>query len=295
MPLTTTLQALPLPPPTTFATATSATAHPFLAAAAAGTLPKPRLSAWLAQDRLYIHAYIRFIGALLAKLHLPVAVALPHHQTNSPQHNHPPNPPANEPETETLESQTLHTLTAALTNIVRELDFFRAVAAEYALDLQAPFPAAAPAPAPPPPPAAAGAAGAAAPAGTCTASPITTAYTDLFVSAGSAGTSLLEGLVVLWATEVCYLTVWRNVRDAMGPPRNGEDADGGALREKLVPNWTGAEFEAFVAGIARLVDAVAEREVARSSAPNAREEVVERCARWWRQVVWLEGQFWPDI
>ncbi|RAH85230.1 heme oxygenase-like protein, partial [Aspergillus japonicus CBS 114.51] len=254
-------------PPTTFATATSATAHPFLSAAAAGTLPKPRLSAWLAQDRLYIHAYIRFIGALLAKLHLPT----------NPQNT------TTENEPETLESQTLHTLTAALTNIVRELDFFRAVAAEYALDLQAPFPAAAP-----------GAAAAA--AGPFTASPITTAYTDLFVSAGAAGTSLLEGLVVLWATEVCYLTVWRNVRDAMGQHHtDGEDADGGALREQLIPNWTGPEFEAFVAGITRLVDAVAEREVARSSSPNAREEVVERCARWWRQVVWLEGQFWPEI
>ncbi|PYH82756.1 heme oxygenase-like protein, partial [Aspergillus uvarum CBS 121591] len=252
----------------------SATAHPFLSAAAAGTLPKPRLSAWLAQDRLYIHAYIRFIGALLAKLHLPLPLALP--QANSPQNT---NTNTNAPET--LESQTLHTLTGALTNIVRELDFFLAVADEYALDLQAPYrkPEAGEAEAP---------------AGNVTASPITTAYTDLFVSAGSAGTSLLEGLVVLWATEVCYLTVWRNVREAMGQ-HNGEDADGGALREKLIPNWTCAEFEEFVAGITRLVDAVAEREVESSASPTARAEVVERCARWWRQVVWLEGQFWPEI
>ncbi|OJK05099.1 hypothetical protein ASPACDRAFT_1852050 [Aspergillus aculeatus ATCC 16872] len=286
MTLTTTLLTLPLPPPitTSFTTATSTTAHPFLSAAAAGTLPKPRLAAWLAQDRLYIHAYIRFIGALLAKLNLPLPVSQPHaNQTTTDQN-----------ETKTLESQTLHTLTAALNNIVRELDFFVAVADEYALDLNTPFQA----PQSEPGEAAAPAAAPAAPAvGTFTASPITTAYTDLFISAGSAGTSLLEGLVVLWATEVCYLTVWRNVREAMPQEKNGGDADGGALREKLIPNWTCAEFEEFVEGITRLVNAVAEREVQQSSAgpEKAWEEVVERCARWWRQVVWLEGQFWPEI
>ncbi|RAH72421.1 putative transcription regulator PAB1642, partial [Aspergillus aculeatinus CBS 121060] len=280
---------------------TSPTAHPFLSAAAAGTLPKPRLAAWLAQDRLYIHAYIRFIGALLAKLQLPVPVPVPvphAAQTNTNTHNAVQNTPANntdQNETPTLESQTLHTLTAALTNIVRELDFFVAVADEYALDLNTPFQAPHPEPGEAPAPAPAPAAPA---AGTFTASPITTAYTDLFISAGSAGTSLLEGLVVLWATEVCYLTVWRNVRAAMPREKNrGEDADGGALREKLIPNWTCAEFEEFVEGITRLVDKVAEREVQRSSAGpgKAWEEVLERCARWWRQVVWLEGQFWPEV
>ncbi|RAK71900.1 putative transcription regulator PAB1642, partial [Aspergillus fijiensis CBS 313.89] len=248
-----------------FTTATSPTAHPFLSAAAAGTLPKPRLAAWLAQDRLYIHAYIRFIGALLAKLQLPVPVPVPvPHATQTNPNN------TDQIETQTLETQTLHTLTAALTNIVRELDFFVAVADEYALDLNTPFQVPQPEPGEAPAPAPAPAASA------FTASPITTAYTDLFISAGSAGTSLLEGLVVLWATEVCYLTVWRN---------------------KLIPNWTCAEFEEFVEGITCLVDKVAEREVQRSSAgpEKAWEEVVERCARWWRQVVWLEGQFWPEV
>ncbi|PYH45479.1 putative transcription regulator PAB1642 [Aspergillus saccharolyticus JOP 1030-1] len=284
-PLTTTLQCLPLPPPT-FTTATSPAHHPFLSAAATGTLPKPALSAWLAQDRLYIHAYIRFIGLLLAKLELPI----PHQQ----QQPYPESPTTNTTTTTTtdkstrLPTQTLQTLTAALNNITRELDFFITVADLYGLDLNAPFSAAT--------------------ASTTTtgtefaASPITTAYTDLFISAGSAGTSLLEGLVVLWATEVCYLTVWRNVRDEMAAAgakgitataTGGADADGGALREKLIPNWTCPEFEEFVEGITRLVDAVAESEIRKTG--QTEEEVVKRCARWWRQVVWLEGQFWPQI
>ena len=37
---------------------TRATTHPFLAAAGRGTLPKPLLSQWLSQDRLYAQSYI---------------------------------------------------------------------------------------------------------------------------------------------------------------------------------------------------------------------------------------------
>ncbi|RAL15365.1 putative transcription regulator PAB1642 [Aspergillus homomorphus CBS 101889] len=270
MTLTKTLLTLPLPPSIpSFQTATATETHGFLTAAAKGTLPKPRLSAWLTQDRLYIHAYIRFIGLMLAKLQLPVS-----------------QPSSSAPTPKDLEHQTLTTLTSALNNITRELDFFGTVAREYGLDLNASF----------------GSSSSSSPTDNSSTKkeaaetePTTQAYTDLFISAGSAGSSLLEGLVVLWATEVCYLTVWRNVRAAMALNSQNQqedaDADGGALREKLVPNWTCAEFEEFVEGITALVDAVAEREVR----IFGEEEVVERCARWWRQVVWLEGRFWPDV
>jgi hypothetical protein len=63
------------------------------------------------------------------------------------------------------------------------------------------------------------------------------------------------------------------------------------LRERFIPNWTSGEFEEFVDGIGEVVDAwVGEMEDGKG-----KEEVVGRCERWWRQVIWLEERFWPDV
>lgn len=156
LPLTTHLKTLN---PKTYL---SATTSPFLAAAGNGHLPKHALSLWLSQDRLYAQSYIRFIGLLLAKTHLP--------HTPSPQ--------------KTLQQKIVTTLIDALVNIQRELDFFEEVAGEYGLDLAVKGNGEGERFGP---------------------NPITQAYIDMFMSVGSAGVSLLEGLVVLWATEVCYL------------------------------------------------------------------------------------------
>ncbi|GKZ31359.1 hypothetical protein AbraIFM66950_011879 [Aspergillus brasiliensis] len=233
----------------------TSTTHPFLHSAGTSTLPKATLSAWLSQDRLYAQSYVRFIGLLLSKIRFPYTTTGTGTDSSSP-----------------LESRILSLLTSALLNIQRELTFFETVAAEYNLDLQVPPPGA-------------------------TAfgpSEATHAYTDLFLSAGSSGVTLLEGLVVLWATEVCYYKAWGYAREVMekdskdGEGRN--DADGGALRVQFIPNWTSEEFGRFVDEIAELVD-----EVSVGVADREREELLGRCERWWRQVVWLEGMFWPKV
>ncbi|XRM37183.1 hypothetical protein ABZX51_000669 [Aspergillus tubingensis] len=171
-----------------------------------------------------------------------------------------------------VESRILSLLTSALLNIQRELTFFETVAAEYNLDLQVPPPGAT----------------------TFGPSEATHAYTDLFLSSGSSGVTLLEGLVVLWATEICYYKAWGYARGVMEKENKGgegsNDADGGALRVQFIPNWTSEEFGRFVDEIAGLVD-----EVAAGVANSEREELLGRCERWWRQVVWLEGMFWPEV
>lgn len=126
------------------------------------------------------------------------------------------------------------------------------------------------------------------------ASRTTRAYIDMFMSAGSGGVSVLEGLAVLWATEVCYLRSWRFAAKCMG--EDGEkdfktDADGGALREKFIGNWSSGEFEAFVNRIGEVVDEMS----GQIKGAEESEIMRGRCLEWWRQIVWLEENFWPTV
>ena len=227
-----------------------ATTHPFLSHAAHGTIPKPLLSQWLSQDRLYAQSYIRFIGALLSKTRLP-----------------------DHPGTTTVENRVADLLIDALVNIRRELDVFGDVAGQFGLDLEG--------------------GGGAGGEKLFEPNPITHSYIDLFMSASSPATSLLEGMVVLWATEICYLRAWQYARDTSTQTGVEEDADGGALRKHFIPNWTSAEFEAFVARIGNVVDEMAGLVLV--DGREGREDVLGRCALWWRQVLYLEGRFWPDV
>ncbi|KAE8355203.1 hypothetical protein BDV28DRAFT_146387 [Aspergillus coremiiformis] len=223
--------------------------HPFLHAAGKGLIPKRTLSRWLSQDRLYAQAYVRFIGLLLAKCHLPI------HPTGD----------------DCLQSRTVAILIDALVNIQRELRFFEEVAEEYGLDLTV-VPTGEEAFGP---------------------NPITLAYMDLFMSAGSPGASLWEGLVVLWATEVSYLQAWEVVRRVMSEAGEmEEDWDGGALRNRFIPNWTSTEFREFVDEIAVVVDTMHSR-MAKDG--DEKVQLEGRCERWWRQVKGLEERFWPDV
>ncbi|KAL4916318.1 hypothetical protein BDW62DRAFT_186520, partial [Aspergillus aurantiobrunneus] len=238
-------------PTTTPLSLHSATTHPFLRLAGLGQIRKPLLSQWLSQDRLYAQTYVRFIGLLLAKVQLP----------STPSSK-------NEP---TIHEKILDVLIDALTNIRTELAFFEEVAAEYHLDLSA-VPG--------------GLEGQGQGQEGVSAAPITQAYIDMFMSAGSPGASLLEGLVVLWATEVCYLRAWRFAGSFL-EQGGGEDLDGGALRKRFIPNWASEEFEMFVGRIGGVVD-----ELARAEGEGVG---LGKCERWWRQVVWLEERFWPVV
>ncbi|KAA8646302.1 hypothetical protein EYZ11_004425 [Aspergillus tanneri] len=267
-----------------------ATTHSFLQHAGQGTLSKKHLTRWLTQDRLYAQSYIRFIGLLLSKIDL----------SSSPSSF----------STTSTTDRAVGILSDALVNIRCELGFFAAVAEEYDLKLDSlsednenrdekekDVSVAQPGTDTNPNPA----------SHTQTDKSgknndtdntdndqgyITHAYINLFMSAGSAGVSLLEGLVVLWATEMCYLRAWRYAASFLTEKerqREEEDADGGALRNRFIPNWTNPEFERFVEEIGDLVDAMADEQGEENG------EMRARCERWWKQVLWLEERFWPTI
>ncbi|KAJ5307959.1 hypothetical protein N7476_008615 [Penicillium atrosanguineum] len=345
-----------------------ATAHPFLASAGRGTLPKSTLSQWLAQDRLYAQSYIRFIGLLLAKIRIPAQRA------NSAS-----------PLKPSSEQHAVEVLIDALVNIRTELKFFEDTANAYGLDLTAisaeeggeslaesgsgnittsagisttgsgscpgstgvargnqnNSPAAdaegemegvkaeehrlcgaqgecqmqagsdicyPPSPRKPQggtnvverepslPPGGRPASAAPLERGEpiyFAATSITHAYIDMFMSAGSTGISLLEGLAVLWATEVCYLRSWRYAASflKLRGGQSQDDADGGALRDKFIPNWSSVEFEDFVDRIGDVLDEMA----GETKGSEEAEMMRGRCLEWWRQVVWLEERFWPAM
>lgn len=113
--------------------------------------------------------------------------------------------------------------------------------------------------------------------------PQTRAYTDLFAGTTGPGASVLVGLTTLWATERCYLQAWRFAKD-----QNCSDsgAEAGVLRRVLIPNWTSSEFEAFVDDIEKLLNELAIEEEGRG---------LGECEAVWKQVLWAERQFWPDV
>jgi thiaminase len=160
----------------------AATQHPFLRLAGLGQLPKHVLSRWLSQDRLYAQAYIGFIGSLLSRVDLPYVFI--------------------NDKSSSLRWRIVNMLTNCLNNINRELDFFTTTAHKYGLDLQAPL----------------------RPGDSqFAADTATKQYIDLFRAFLTDPTmSLLEGLVVLWATETVYLRAWSYAASYLHAPYTTE-------------------------------------------------------------------------
>ncbi|AEO66502.1 uncharacterized protein THITE_2154552 [Thermothielavioides terrestris NRRL 8126] len=246
----------------------SATQHPFLLAGAEGRLPKDKLSRWLANDRLYIHSYIRAAGQLLASIDLPQQIA----QSQ-----------------EAFETQLADWLIEALVAIRKEERFFIDVAKRYGLGIELVIPL---------PPASQTAAAAQDSTGSNAPStgtdqggklPGLTLFESIFASittttpfppsesakpitTAAVGTSppallpWLEGALTFWGTERCYLDAWSWARDKAQQRSGGgesdrpsgdeaQDADGGALRREFIPNWSSPEFAAFVDRLGTLIDA----------------------------------------
>lgn len=157
-----------------------ATSHAFLRNAGAGELQQAQLEAWLTQDRLYITCgYVQLMGALLQKLS-------PTEQ--GPSHS-----------SSTGFSTKLHILTAALTNIERELRFFEDTAAENGLRLDvAPSSALAGADHPQ-----------TSVSSTSLLHPATRQYIDHIRKVSQPASSFNDALVLLWAMEIIYLQAWR--------------------------------------------------------------------------------------
>ena len=64
--------------------------------------------------------------------------------------------------------------------------------------------------------------------------------------------------------------------------------DQGVVHKTLIPDWTSAEFEAFVGRIRALVDELGA--VCEESGIEWKE-----CEIAWRQVLWAERGFWPKV
>jgi len=122
----------------------------------------------------------------------------------------------------------------------------------------------------------------------CAAQPTvqTRAYQDLFAGATANGRSLLVGLTVLWATEESYLRAWRFAWSKMDQGLSAKEKD--VMQRVFIPNWSSAEFEAFVRKIGALVNKFG------NAVEEGGPEWVE-CEVAWKQVLWAEQEFWPKV
>lgn len=158
--------------------------------------------------------------------------------------------------------RTMDLLISALNNMRREMQFFEITATKYRLTLSQD-----------------------------SATPITRALLDLFVSASGSSASLLEGMVVLWGTEHCYRSAWQyasSFSTSLSTPSPENHIV--ALHQALIPNWTSPAFSKFVDATRALVDELANI----TTAHDGKEEMI-RCEDIFRQICWLEERFWPDV
>jgi hypothetical protein len=278
---------------------TKATQHPFLLAAAEGRLSKEVLGQWLANDRLYIHSYIRAAGKLLASIDLPAAV----------------------PKTEATETQLVDWLIEALAGVRREERFFIEVAERYGLGVELSVQTVANS----------HTASVADDAKSTGLVMMEKLFGDVSQpnhvrTSGVIPGSLpgpdpmlwLEGAVTFWGTELCYLTAWswaksKQVMEASGSETSSwvklrqmvsatgtdarKDADGGALRNEFIPNWSNPRFADFVHRLGRLIDgAVAQAlERAGEDAEATKALILQRVEGKWKSLLAAEASFWPDV
>ncbi|KAK1982691.1 hypothetical protein LZ30DRAFT_590074 [Colletotrichum cereale] len=236
-----------------------ATQSRFLSAAADGTLPRDVLGRWLANDRLYIHAYIKGVGRLLDALDLPDLASTT----------------AEPPLTERL----LQWLVDALVNVRREEKFFVETAARFGIEVNLP---------------------ASRGGGVVVQDEKLDGlkcFERLFgrLSKGPQPLGWLEGAVLLYATEKCYLDAWSGARDGLDASADGsQDADGGALRKEFVPNWSSDEFKAFVDELGAIIDQGYE-EAVKTGEEGVENNLRVRALGVWREVVFAEEKFWPTL
>ncbi|KAK4170059.1 hypothetical protein QBC43DRAFT_307076 [Cladorrhinum sp. PSN259] len=254
----------------------SATQHPFLLAAAHGTLPKDTLSRWLANDRLYIHSYIRAAGKLLESIELPIQTG------SSPS------------ETESFEIQLVDWLIEALVAVRREERMFLDVSERYGLSLEL----------------GSSEIGVAAGGKLPGLVIIQEAFKNIVPAKQELSTRSvegtepkrlpwLEGAVTFWGTERCYLDAWSWAK-ANEPESKDvrEDADGGALRKEFIPNWSSKGFRQFVEKLGGLIDEAVGKELEKvegEERDGVKGEILERIEGKWKTLLEGEKAFWPDI
>lgn len=233
----------------------AATQSAFLRNAAHGAVSKSTLGTWLANDRLYIHAYIRGTGRLLDFLRLPQTVSELHHGTDAA-------------------TQLFDWSVDALVNIRREEAFFVSTARKYGIDVNLP----------------AGTDGLVPQDAKLRG---LQRFEDLFgtLAPGPGRLPWLESAVVFYGTEKCYLDAWTWARSQLAG-ESDEDEDGGALRGEFIPNWTCAEFVQFVERLGKVIDDAVAEEV-RIGGEGVWDELMARVAPWWGELLGAEEGFWP--
>ncbi|KAK8089180.1 transcription regulator [Apiospora hydei] len=108
---------------------------------------------------------------------------------------------------------------------------------------------------------------------------------DSFTVEGGKERSLLQGLVMLWALEKVYLDAWTFAKQQSAAA--AEALDGGALRNRFIPNWAGNQFRAFVDQIQECLDAYASDIEA--------DDVDQAAMDAWKEMLILEEGFWPRV
>jgi hypothetical protein len=175
----------------------------------------------------------------------------------------------------------------AINNIRQELKFFEDVAVRYGLNLEA-----------------------------TVVSAGVQSYRAIFAEVGEGVEKnthgILEGIVLLWGTEKCYLDAWTHASTFSSPDSPPEqDADGGALRKEFIPNWTSDAFVGFVDKCANLMEEIwtsqqslvtwelLERSAMRAMGAErvgwqSRREWIEWVDVLWERILEAETIFWPE-
>ncbi|TDZ40037.1 hypothetical protein C8035_v004932 [Colletotrichum spinosum] len=234
-----------------------ATQSPFLASAAAGTLPAPIFARWLGNDRLYIHAYIRGVGRLLSILDLPDTV------------------------TASTEEKLLQWLVDALVNVRREEHFFITTARGFGFDVELPSSS----------------------EGVVRREDKLEGlrrFEELFggLQKGVGELGWLEGAVLLYATEKCYLDAWSGAREAFdedgGQAAGGDDVVAREHAKEFIWNWSSADFRQFVDALGAIIDEGFDDIVAKHG-EEVEEGLRQRALKVWHEVVSAEEHFWPAL
>jgi len=114
----------------------------------------------------------------------------------------------------------------------------------------------------------------------------TQAYKDLFAGAGQPTSSLLRGLVTLWATEKCYLLAWSYAASKLPAGVQDGSVQKDVMQSTFIPTFSNKDFAKFVQGLEDLVD-----ELGEEAGPRDLQELEET----WNQVLWAEEAFWPEV
>lgn len=164
-----------------------------------------------------------------------------------------------------LRWRIIQMLTTSLSNTQRQLEIFEEVAKRYKLNLElSPRPDM-----------------------HFTAETATKQYIDLFRAFWTDPTmTLLEGLVIHWATENCQMVAWKYAKSLLNPGRR-DDLDGGALRNELMLTWTSDEFQKLVNESTECMNLLADREEAGFK--------LETFKAVWTHVLNIQRKFWPEM